>query len=117
MRVNRPQQQGVDREAINRISYWTWRKCHIATGKALAANLGFVRWPDYLDFYILASTALTAVSFFVLKAVVPKGKSYSEVPKAERTRFMTVVAFAMILSLVATMGMIFVGMGLQRATE
>jgi uncharacterized membrane protein len=53
----------------------------------------------------------------VLKAVLPKGKSYSEVPKAERTRFMTVVAFAMILSLVATMGMIFVGMGLQRATE
>ena len=83
---------------------------------AHAANFGFVRWPDYLDMPILVAMILTGVSFLVFKSRMPEGaKDYVSVPKAERSALLKISAFTMLASLIICLGMIFVGMGLQRA--
>jgi hypothetical protein len=86
-------------------------------GPATAANFGFVRWPDYLDTYILIAAIVSGVGFVWLKAVLPKGLSFVDVPKANRTPGMKLAAFVTMIAFVALMGMVFVGMGLQRAAE
>jgi hypothetical protein len=84
---------------------------------ALAADFGFVRWPDYLDTYILIAAIATGLGFVWLKLVLPKGTSFDKVPKADRTAGMKLAASMTGIAFVALMGMVFVGMGLQRAAE
>jgi hypothetical protein len=84
---------------------------------AHAANFGFVRWPDYLDSYILIATVASGIGFVLLKSVLPSGKSFTDVPKADRTIAMKIIAYPTMLAFFALMAMIFVGMGLQRAAE
>ena len=84
---------------------------------AAAANFGFVRWPDYLDTYILIAAIASGVGFVWVKAVMPGGRSLFEVPKAERTLGMNLAGYFLLVAFVALMGMVFVGMGLQRAAE
>ncbi len=54
-------------------------------GPAAAANFGFVRWPDYLDTYILLAAIASGFGFVWVKAVMPGGRPFFEVPKADRT--------------------------------
>jgi hypothetical protein len=89
----------------------------IAAGPAAAANFGFVRWPDYLDIYIVIAAVPTLLGAAWLKMVLPKGVTYYNLPKAERTLGLKLVGLVTQISLVALMAMIFVGMGLQRAAE
>ncbi|MBB3992530.1 hypothetical protein GGR95_000149 [Sulfitobacter undariae] len=85
---------------------------------AQAANFGFVRWPGYLDMPIIAAMLMTGLSFVLLKTQMPKGaKDFVSVPKDERSVMLKASAFLMLVSFVVCLGMIFVGMGLQRAVE
>lgn len=86
-------------------------------GPATAANFGFVRWPDYLDSYIMIAAVASGVGFVWLKAALPKGLSFTEVPQADRTARMKLAALVTMIAFIALMGMVFVGMGLQRAAE
>ena len=86
-------------------------------GPAAAANFGFVRWPDYLDTYIYVAAIVTVLSLVAVKMQLPKGLGYAEVPKDQRTTAMFVTVVVMGIAFVALMGMVFVGMGLQRAAE
>lgn len=88
-----------------------------AANPAAAANFGFVRWPDYLDTYILIAAIASGVGFVWVKAVMPGGRSLFEVPKAQRTFGMKLAGYFGMIAFVALMGMVFVGMGLQRAAE
>jgi len=88
-----------------------------APTQALAFDFGFVRVPAYLDVPIIASAVVTAIAAFVLKRSLPAGRSYTDVSKEDRTTVMTVSACLSIASLVATFGLLFLGMGLQRAAE
>ncbi|WP_282046559.1 hypothetical protein [Roseibium album] len=85
---------------------------------AYAANFGFVRWPDYLDMPIASSMIATAVFSVVFKAILPKGaKDYVSVPKEERPLLLKATGLFMLASLGICIGLIFLGMGLQRASE
>lgn len=85
---------------------------------AYAANFGFVRWPDYLDMPIVSSMIATVVFFVIFKAVLPKGaKDYVSVPKEERSLMLKATCLFMLASLGICIGLIFLGMGLQRASE
>lgn len=86
-------------------------------GPAAAANFGFVRWPGYLDSYITIAAIASGVGFVWLKAVLPRGLSFVEVPRDGRTVGMKLAAFVTIIAFLVLMGMVFVGMGLQRASE
>jgi len=83
-----------------------------------AANFGFVRWPDSLDTPIAFAMLMTGLSFVLFKTQMPKEvKDYISVPKEERSTLLKMSAFVMLASLVVCLGMIFVGMGLQRGAE
>ena len=85
--------------------------------QAFAANFGFVRWPDALDAYVLASAMFTAIGFAALKLQLPAGVPYNKVPKEQRTNGLFLAALVTGVSFVALMGLVFVGMGLQRSGE
>ena len=89
----------------------------VLAGPAAAANFGFVRWPDYLDTYIYFAAVVTVLGLVAVKMQLPKGLGYTEVPKDQRTTAMFVTVVVMGIAFVALMGMVFVGMGLQRAAE
>ena len=83
-----------------------------------AADFGFVRWPSYLDMPITWALLVTGVSFVVFKTQMPKGtKDFVSVPKDKRSMLLKLSAILMLASLMACLGMVFVGMGLQRAIE
>lgn len=85
---------------------------------AHAANFGFVRWPAYLDMPILVSAVMTGIFCILVKTHLPKGaKDYVSVPKEDRTFTLTASVIALMASFVLCMGMVFLGMGLQRAAE
>jgi len=85
---------------------------------AYAANFGFVRRPDYLDLPILGAWLMAGVSFVFAKTLLPKGKKdFVSVPKEERSVLLRVSVYLMAISVVIGLGMIFLGMGLQRALE
>ena len=85
--------------------------------QAFAANFGFVRWPDSLDAFLLVAAVFTAVGFAALKIQLPAGLSYAQVPREHRTTAMSLAAVVTGVSFAALMGMVFVGMGLQRLAE
>ena len=85
--------------------------------QAAAFDFGFVRVPDFLDRPILIAAVLTFAGFVFLKKILPKGLSFNEVDEAERTPAMTVSAYFTALTLMTTLGLLFVGMGLQRYLE
>ena len=85
--------------------------------QAFAFSFGFVRVPDYLDTPILYALISLGIFFVTLKMTLPKGSSYVNVEKDDRTAVMSLSAYLSIISLVALMGMLFVGMGLQRFAE
>jgi hypothetical protein len=89
----------------------------VGSGPAAAANFGFVRWPDYLDMYILIAAIASGVGIVWVKVVIPGGRGLFEVPKADRTFGMKLAGYFALIAFVALMGMVFVGMGLQRAVE
>ncbi len=85
---------------------------------AHAANFGFVRWPTYLDMPIVLAIFVAGLSLVLFKTQMPKeAKDFMSVPKEERSTLLKVSAFIMLASLAACLLMVFVGMGLQRATE
>jgi hypothetical protein len=85
---------------------------------AHAANFGFVRWPGYLDMPIVLALLMTGLSFVLFKTQMPKeAKDFVSVPKEERSALLKMSAILMLASLVVCLGMIFVGMGLQRVAE
>jgi len=85
---------------------------------AHAANFGFVRWPSFLDMPIVWTMVITGIMFAVAKTQMPKGaKDYISVPKEERSMLLKASTLLMFASLIACLGMVFVGMGLQRAVE
>ncbi len=86
-------------------------------GPAFAANFGFVRWPDYLDTYILVAGVVTIPGLILLKLQLPKGLGYTEVPKDQRTTAMFLTVVVTGIACVALFGMVFAGMALQRMAE
>lgn len=85
---------------------------------AHAANFGFVRWPNYLDMPIVLAIFMVGLSLVLFKTQMPKeAKDFMSVPKEERSTLLKVSAFMMLASLAACLLMVFIGMGLQRATE
>ena len=85
---------------------------------AFAADFGFVRWPGYLDMPIVLSAVLTAVAVVVFKTQMPKtAKDFVSVPKEERSFLLNASAIVMLGGLVLCIGMMLVGMGLQRVVE
>jgi hypothetical protein len=89
----------------------------LAAGPAAAANFGFVRWPAYLDLYILVVALPVALSLVWLKLVLPKGMTFYNLPKEQRTAGITFAGRVGQISFCALMILVFVGMGLQRAVE
>ena len=85
---------------------------------AHAANFGFVRWPSYLDVPLILAMIMTGLSFALFKTQMPKeAKDFVSVPKEERSALLKLSALLMLTSLVVCLGIIFVGMGLQRISE
>ncbi len=86
---------------------------------ALAFDFGFVRAPDWMDPYIGTAFLTTLLLMGLTMLVKPKGVPFNRM-YFYRRHFSGVGRFIyglFGLSFVALMGMVFLGMGLQRAAE
>ena len=86
-------------------------------GQAFAANFGSIRWPDYLDAYIFSLMIPAVLGGIWLKRTLPKGMYFLQVPKEQRTKSMTIAGYLTLVTFIPMMGLIFIGMGLQRFAE
>ena len=86
-----------------------------AGGPALAADFGRVRWPDWMDGYILLGAASTGFAFLLVLLTKPRDLSISEARTAPIGAVPRVFFLILQLSFFAMMGLIFYGMYLARA--
>lgn len=87
--------------------------------QALAYDFGFVRGPDWMNPYLVILLALTAVGLVLTLMFKPSGVPFNEMYKhfGEFSPLGRLVYVLFGLSIAALMAMVFLGMGLQRATE
>lgn len=88
-----------------------------APTRARAFEFGFVRVPDYLDLPIMSAAGLTGVSLLLLLRSLPTRRRLAEDTEAERSPAMVLSAWMVMIALVATLGLLFLGMGLDRAAQ
>ena len=90
-----------------------------AATPATAYDFGFVRAPDWMDPIVGSLLAATVVLFGLTVAMKPRGVEVSEMYQhfGDFSLFGRIIYAAMALAFIALMGMVFLGMGLQRAAE
>ena len=87
--------------------------------QVFAFNFGFVRGPDWMDQYLILLIGITIVSLFFTLIFKPRGIPINQM-YMHFWKFSVVgrIVYAIYgLSVVILMGMVFLGMGLQRLAE
>lgn len=89
----------------------------LPANKAFAFNFGFVRVPNWMDFYIVCLLATSLVSFAGLAVTKPSDVAFNELPQIQISPVANLFRCLMVISFGLTMMMVFVGMGLRRYAE
>jgi hypothetical protein len=86
---------------------------------AFAANFGFVRWPDWMDAYIFPLLPTVGVLWLLTVLLKPRGVPQSEMYRhfGEFSALGKLIYVLFGLSFVVLMAFVFIGMGMQRASE
>ena len=85
------------------------------SGPALAADFGRVRWPDWMDGYILLAAASVGFGLLMVFLTKPSGLSIGEARTARIGVVPRIFFVVLQLSFFGMMGLIFYGMYLARA--
>lgn len=85
--------------------------------QAFAFNFGFVRVPNWMDGYIGGLVLASLAAYLGLVLTKPAGVPVNQLHRVTISPLANVFRFALLISFMALMGMVFAGMGLQRYAE
>lgn len=86
-------------------------------GVAKAANFGFVRFPDWMDQYLLQGVAVTAIFFVLTYVTKPRGVPFNRLYRTRLRGLNRLFYNILYVTFAALMIAVFIGMGLQQAAE
>ncbi|MFK0690601.1 hypothetical protein ACFX5Q_20700 [Mesorhizobium sp. IMUNJ 23033] len=89
----------------------------LSVNRAFAFNFGFVRVPDWMDFYIGLLFAATCVCWLGLAATKPRGVPFNQLSNTKISPLANVFRCGMIIVFTILMVLLFAGMGLRRYAE
>ncbi|MCK7614738.1 hypothetical protein [Roseibium sediminicola] len=84
---------------------------------AFALNLGFVRFPDWMDIYIFSQFAITFVAWLGLWVTKPRGVAFQDLWNVRLSPLANLFHYTMAIAFIAGMILLFLGMGLTRYAE
>ncbi len=100
-----------------KISLWVIAALFIPASHAFAFNFGFVRVPDWMDYYISVLLGVSLVSYLGVLATKPQGVPTSQLSQVKISLITNIFRFILLIAFGLLMLMVFVGMGLRRYAE
>ena len=100
-----------------KISLWAIAALFIPATHAFAFNFGFVRVPDWMDYYISVLLGVSLVSYLGVLATKPQGVPTNQLSQVKISLITNIFRFILLIAFGLLMLMVFVGMGLRRYAE